>query len=179
MAVRNDFSAATKAELSAFNSAQDTQGCMVLGDTTLGDNGIRFYYYDAASSASADGENVLTATGMGGTGRWVKETEFATIKKDYVNSVAVAGGAGVATFYLTSDKTSSGTALYSNIDSVLPIVNDAANNYTYGWAVSMDKKTLTVTTKLTSGVTVLGISVLAAPTNAANGTIVCAMVKGS
>lgn len=98
---------------------------------------------------------------------------------DYTNTVAVAGGAGNATFYLTNDKTSTGIALYTNINYVSPIVNDATNNYTYGWAYNPTTKALTVNVRANTGLTVLGLQVLGAPANIANGTNVQILVKGT
>lgn len=71
MALRNDLSAGIKADLINYNSAIDQQGYLCLGDTTIGDSIARIYYYDAASSTTDDGENVLLATGMG-VGRFKK-----------------------------------------------------------------------------------------------------------
>lgn len=96
---------------------------------------------------------------------------------DYTNTVSTTGG--VATFYLTSDKTATGTALYSNVTYVNPVVNDVTTNYIYGWTLSGDKKTLTISAKNSSLVTILSISVVAAPTNVVNGTIVSVLVKGN
>lgn len=92
----------------------------------------------------------------------------------YTNSGTVAGGAGNVVFYLTNDKTSTGTALYSSMPTVIPIVNDASTNYTYGWTLSPDFKTLTVNVKTSSALNIaaLGITVLGVPANVANGTAV-------
>jgi len=97
---------------------------------------------------------------------------------DYVNTAATT--AGNAVFYLTSDKTINGTALFGSVTSVTPIVNDAAVNYTYGWTVSPDKKTLTVNTRSSAGINValLSLTLLGVPANVANGTAVTVLVKG-
>jgi len=102
-------------------------------------------------------------------------------KEDYTNTGAIAGGAGNVIFYLTSDKTASGTALYSNVTYVNPIVNDAAINYTYGWTISGDKKTLTVNVKAATGlyVALLNLTLLGTPANVANGVSVSVLAKGN
>lgn len=78
--MRNDLSAQVKADLVNFSSAIDGQGYLLLGESTMGDVPTRVYFYDSASTATADGENVLAATGMGGTGRFHKN-QTASIKK--------------------------------------------------------------------------------------------------
>jgi len=92
--------------------------------------------------------------------------------KPYSNTATTTSG--VATFYLTSDKTAGGTALYGT--NVYPniVVNDAAANYTYGWSLSGDKKTLTVTTKVSSQnvVALVGLTLIGVPANVPNGTTV-------
>lgn len=107
-----------------------------------------------------------------------------TLPVDYVNNGAVAGGSGNVVFYLTSDKTSTGTALFTSTPNiVIPIVNDSGKNYTYGWTISGDFKTLTVNTKAvgTSNalLNLLGglLPVLTPPVNVANGTVVYVNVK--
>ncbi|MBF8177248.1 hypothetical protein [Herminiimonas contaminans] len=54
---------------------------------------------------------------------------------------------GIAVFHLTTDGSSGGTALCSEVftDSVQVTVNDAAASFQYGWAFSNGNKTLTVT----------------------------------
>ncbi len=97
---------------------------------------------------------------------------------DYTNTVAVSGGAGQAVFYITSDKTSSGTALYSTIDAVIPLVNDASQNYTYGWSYNSTTKALTVTCKTNLTAVIALLTVILGPTNAPNGTNINVTVKG-
>lgn len=96
----------------------------------------------------------------------------------YYNTVAVSGGAGTSVYYLTSDKTSSGTALYTTIDAVIPIVNDPTTNYTYGWSYNSGTKALTVTTKYSPGLVVGILTLLGLPQNAPNGTNVQVVVTG-
>jgi len=85
MALRNDINAETKADLVAFNSAADGQAYILLGETAKGDTPIRFYYYDVASTATVDGENVLSTTGMGNVGRYIKET-IEQVNSDWLAS---------------------------------------------------------------------------------------------
>lgn len=50
-----------------------------------------------------------------------------------------------------------------------------------GWTLSADKKTLTVTAKVSSqtDVALIGLTVLGVPTNVTNGTSVSVLVKGN
>lgn len=96
---------------------------------------------------------------------------------DYSNVSTTTSGS--ATFYLTSDKTSTGTALFTTINYVNPVVNDISANYVYSWAIV--GKVLTITAKSaapTGVIALLGISVLGAPTTVANGTTISVEVKG-
>ncbi len=99
---------------------------------------------------------------------------------DYTNTGSISGGSGNVVFYLTSDKTSTGTALYSTITYVNPIVNDAIINYTYGWSYNSTTKALTVNVKAATGlyVALLNLTLLGTPANVANGTSVNILVKG-
>lgn len=93
-----------------------------------------------------------------------------------VKSAAVSSGTAV--FHLTSDGTSSGTALYSTVDqdSVNVLVNDATASYQYGWVFSNSNKTLTVTVnKFTTANILSGILGQAA----ANGSVVKLTVWGN
>jgi len=96
----------------------------------------------------------------------------------YQNTGTTTSGSVV--FYLTSDKTASGTALYTNVRIVMPIVNDVTLNYTYGWTISVDKKTLTVTARYAPGLNValVGLTLLGVPVNVPNGTSVSVLVIG-
>lgn len=72
MALRNDLSAEVKSDLVNYSSAIDGQGYILLGESAAGDHPARIYFYESSSTATVDGENVLAATGMGGTGRFLK-----------------------------------------------------------------------------------------------------------
>lgn len=122
---------------------------------------------------SISGSNLSLSSGGG--------TVSLPIPVDYTNTVSVAGGAGNAIFYLTSDKTSTGTALYTNVNYVNPIVNDSTVNYTYGWSYNAGTKALTVNVKQAVGINValVGLTLLGIPSNAPNGTSVQILVKGN
>lgn len=96
----------------------------------------------------------------------------------YTNTSTTTSGTVI--FYLTSDKTATGSALFpTTINFMKAEVSDANSGYNYSYAITNSNKTLTVTVKVASGVTLLGISVLAAPVNVANGTSVNILVLGS
>lgn len=81
-------------------------------------------------------------------------------------------GSGVAVFYLTTDGTSGGTAMFPNgiiQDSIDVEVNDALASYQMSYALSNSNKTLTVTAnKLTTANILTGIL----GQSAANGSVV-------
>jgi len=138
------------------------------------------------SQAQARASITLTTTGSGqatynnSTGVLNIPTPSIPIP-DYTNTVAVAGGVGNSVFYLTSDKTSTGTALYTNITCVLPIINDSTVNYTYGWTYNSTTKALTVNAKSSAGINValVGLTLLGLPSPVANGTNIQILVKGN
>lgn len=97
--------------------------------------------------------------------------------KLYAKSVATVGAGGVATFNLTSDGLVAGggnSAFFSNVyDETIDFeVNDSSNGYRFSWALSPDKKTLTVTVTRQAPVTILGIPVLGGLNPTPAGTIV-------
>lgn len=98
---------------------------------------------------------------------------------DYYNTATTTSG--TATFYLTDNKLSTGTALYSQINYVNPLVNNVNGNYTFGWTVSPDLKTLTVQSRVatnTAVIALIGISVLGSTVQVPNGTTIQVLVKG-
>lgn len=101
-----------------------------------------------------------------------------SVIQDYYNTVAIAGGGGSAVFYLTSDKTSTGTALYTTIDVVMPIINDVTQNYTYGWSYNSTTKALTVSARTNLTAVISLLTVVLGPTNVPNGTNIQVLVKG-
>ena len=102
-----------------------------------------------------------------------------TNPKEYSSSKATA--ASVAVFYLTSTGLVTGTALFAAISKISCSVNDAATLYTFGWVLSADKKTLTVTAKRsnTPVLSLLNINILQAPTPAPDGTLIQVTVTGN
>lgn len=72
MALRNNINAQAKSDIINYSSAVDGQAYTLLGENAMGDRTSRTYFYDASSTAIADGDNVLAATGMGGIGRFIK-----------------------------------------------------------------------------------------------------------
>lgn len=74
--MHNDLQAGITSDLVNFESAQNEVLYLVTGTSTIGDNGVKFYYYNSISSVTVDGDNVLDATGMG-EGRYLK------VKYDY------------------------------------------------------------------------------------------------
>lgn len=98
------------------------------------------------------------------------------VKNDYWNTATTTSG--VTTFYITSDKTSSGTGLYSTLDYVNPIINNSTITYAYSWSYNSTTKALTVTVQSNPVVTILSINVLGALTPVTNGTSVQLLVKG-
>lgn len=73
MAIRPVQCPTTKADLINFSSAQHLQTYLVLDESTTGDRDSRIYYYDSSATATADGELILSADGMAGVGRYIKE----------------------------------------------------------------------------------------------------------
>lgn len=91
---------------------------------------------------------------------------------------------GVAVFYLTTDGTSTGTAIFPNsviTDSVNVTPNDSTALYGLSWAFTNSNKTLTVTVNKSSStgvISLLGLNLLGSPIAAANGTTVKLQVWG-
>lgn len=135
-----------------------------------------------AASLTAGALNIPTPTSppivynnTGGT------VNTRTAPKIITLSGAVAGGAGNVVFYLTDNGLVGGNALFTNVDYVNPLVNDSTINYSYGWTISGDKKTLTVNTKAALGINValLSLTLLGVPSNVANGIVVTCVVVGN
>lgn len=85
-------------------------------------------------------------------------------------------GATSAVYQLTSDGTSTGTALCTNgviVGSVQPVARDATLPYSYGTpVVSNSNRTLTIPVNKSSGIlTVLSLSVLGAPVVATGSSV--------
>ena len=113
---------------------------------------------------SADRSNVVV------TEHAAYQSDLLTRRKNYVSGAlkndsflycskaVTAGGAGGVTFYITSDGTSGGSAVFNNVyaDTIAVCVYGASGNYqAYSPAVAGDKKSVTCTiSQLTS---ILGI----------------------
>lgn len=101
--------------------------------------------------------------------------------KYFTKSVTVS--AGTAVFYLTSDGTSGGAALFTTVfpESANVYVSDASGIYPYSLAISTDQKTVTVTINKSANtaISLLGISLLSALAAAPNGTTVNLTVMGT
>ncbi len=148
------------------------------GLTTFNDGFGGWWFWNSSSTTTANDVTVIEVTGVS-TGRWLKYTMSPS--NDYTNTGTVAGGAGNVVFYLTHDKTSTGVALYTNVNYVSPIVNDSSLNYTYGWSYNSGTKALTVNVKQATGIAValVGLTLLGVPSPTPNGTSVQILVKGN
>ena len=153
------------------NTAPD-QTVSISGGTGISTSGT--YPNFVVTNSSPDRTvSITSGNGINTSGSY---PNFTIAGSDYTNSSTATSG--VVTYYLTSDKTSTGTALYSTIDGVYPIINDATANYTFGWSYNSSTKALSVTAK-TNGTTIISlITVLTAPVNVTNGTTVYVLVKG-
>lgn len=125
----------------------------------------------------------LTTTGSGAA-TYSSTTGILNIptnsaQKEYIGNSTVTS-AGNAIFYLTSDGTSTGTALYTSVNYANPFVNDSTVNYSYSWSYNSGTKALTVNVKAATGLNValVGLTLLGVPANVANGTQVSVLVKG-
>lgn len=110
-------------------------------------------------------------------------TPSANMEVTIPYTAIVAGGAGVATFYPTSNGTSGGTATFAVMKQINPRFDSGNPNLGNDKPVaSVDLKTITIACKFQSfsGVVVLGINVLGAATvgNAPNGTALTVYVTG-
>lgn len=99
--------------------------------------------------------------------------------REYAHTLAT-NASGVAVFYLTDTGLASGNALFTSIRSVQPQVNDGTTIYGFGWTISADMKTLTMTVRksATPVLSLLGLNILAAPALAPAGTLVNVFVAG-
>lgn len=109
-------------------------------------------------------------------------TTLVSNPKTFTSSAIVASG--VAVFYLTADGTSTGAALFPTgpiTSSLNWFVNSASTLYLANpvWSNSNKTLTLTVNSATSSGlISLLGLSLLGAPTAASNGTVVNVSVLG-
>lgn len=113
---------------------------------------------------------------------YVNGTLKTTQRLRWVDSTTTSGGN--ATFYITSDKTSSGTARATaiDIDSIVPVTTDGTSQYAFGVVTSPTVKSVVIPIlkQAFSGVSVVGINVLGSVTNSAapDGTAVKVTLDG-
>lgn len=182
--------------------------CFLFSNTYPSVSAFSIWQWNDSSTATTDGTTILASTtGDPSTGRWflidrphivpdwlavsgtdqyiankpsvgkavvgttVKTGVFPVIKSQVVSS-------STAVFYLTSDGTSTGTALFSEVymDSVQVSVNDSSTLFTSSVALTNGTKTLTVT--LTK-IGVVNLVTGAVGTVAANGATVSLTVFGA
>lgn len=184
MAISPALSLPTRPELRNYY-ANDKQACRVFGGSSFGDTSSEIWVFDVTATGVDNNSTIIKPNEdqmpvPNGAGRWIL---FEKMSIDYFNVSAVSS-AGNAIFYLTKDKTSTGIALFPNsvnVVTILPIVNDSLNNYTYGWSYNATTKALTVNVKVSSGINVaaLGLNLLGAPVNVSNGTNIQILVKGT
>lgn len=163
------------------NIGDTTNKWLSVNTTTTGiPEGTRLYYTDARSRAA------ISLTSISSINSYNSTTGVLNLApQDFIDSSATSGTTGNAVFYLTSNRTAGGTALYSNVIFISPIVNNSVTNFTYGWTLSSDKKMLTVNVKGTGSANVLTTllgavtAVVTTPANVASGTMVNILVKGN
>lgn len=176
------YSLPVRTELKDYSTFSDNQAVRVFGATAFNDMASEIWVYKTASMAVDNGTTVIRPTDIpeSSPGRFILFEKMSI--SDYANNAPVSGGSGNVTFYLTSDKTASGTALFKNVTSVIPFVNDSSQNYTYSYtAYNPTTKSITVNVKVSSGLNValVGLTLLGVPTNVPNGTNVYVLVKGN
>lgn len=115
---------------------------------------------------------------------YVNGTLKTNRRLQWADSAVVAGGAGNATFYITSDLTSTGTARATaiDLDTVMARTEDNTGQYAFGVVSSPNVKTVIVNVfkQAFTGAVVLGINLLGSVSNAAaaNGTVVKMTLDG-
>lgn len=144
---------------------------------------VSSYAAQAADTAILAIANSKTAVRFWDSGTFLNGTPHTGDLIVFTDVLTVLGG-GNAVFYLTSDHTSSGTALCSSIvlNSVRGGWVDSAGNYNPGQPSVASAKAITVpgTKQASTGATVLGVGVLTTITYPAqpNGTTVTLVAWG-
>lgn len=130
---------ATKADLYAFIPPLD-QFCTILeGENTIGDVPLRWYTYNASSTATDDGENTIRPTLQTGSGRHVKLptsranwTQSNSLAADYISNKPILSSVATSGVYSDlSGKPSLATVATSGVYSdltgkpVSPTINNA------------------------------------------------------
>lgn len=117
-------------------------------------------------------DQTVTITGATGT--------YPTFSIPIVFADSAATVSDSAVFYLTSNRLSTGTALYTTKPVVSPAVNNIGGNYTFGWTISSDFKKLVVRAKVatnTAVIALIGISVLGSTVAVTTGTVIQIIAK--
>ncbi len=89
MAVRSHLTSPDVASLYATEIAPN-QTIFLMGNTTLGDQTVKWYKYDGTSTATDDGDNVIKPTSVMGAGRYIKLTDNFQIQSDWSANSGVA-----------------------------------------------------------------------------------------
>jgi len=113
---------------------------------------------------------------------YVNGTLKTAQRLEWIDSVTTTSGS--ATFYLTSDRTSTGTARAAaiDLDSVMLRTVDETGQYAFGAVISPNVKTVVavIFKQVFSGLVLLSTNLLGSVTNSAapNGTVVKGVIKG-
>lgn len=115
MGMKNDLNSETISDLVNYVGAQDGAAYFALGESTRGDRSTRLYLYDSGSSVTADGDNILTATGMG-VGRFLKVKMEGDIPTGTIKPYA---GSSAPDDYLFCDGTTVSRSTYANLFTII------------------------------------------------------------
>lgn len=83
MAVRSHLTASDLAALYGQVTNLLDQTVRLEGNTTVGDQEVKYYKFDSLSTATDDGDNVIKPTSVSGAGRYLKMSNNAQIKPDW------------------------------------------------------------------------------------------------
>lgn len=160
----NDLDAPVIADLIAYTGAQNGQAYIVLGQSSTGDIPARLYYYDSASIATPDGDNIIDATGMG-HGRYFK-TAFQPLKRQ-------------ETYSGNTNSSGNYTVIFSNSFSVAPniqanIIGGTDTQVLKVVSVSTTGFTINVIDR--TPVSILGVNVLPGSVSNVNGAFIDVIV---
>jgi hypothetical protein len=161
--------------------AASLPGIALSGELAYADDTDRFYRFK--SGAWQVIPNLTEIQGMMPK-TFINGTQKTNQRLRWADSAVVTGGAGNATFYVTSDLTSSGTARATaiDLDTVMVRTEDNTQQYTFGTVTSPNVKTVIVNVfrQVFSGIVVLSLNVLGSvASNAApNGTVVKMTLDG-
>lgn len=140
--VANDISNATTVGKNVLTAATQSAARTALGAGT--------------SSFSGDYNDLVNKPTIPTTATFYNGTSLVSNPK-IVQKTGTTGSGGVATFFLTNDNTSTGTALLANVHSVNIDVNSSTAAYGYSWALSNSNRTLTVTVTQPTSLLSLGL----------------------